>query len=318
MLAALFFFGAEILLWTDPLQHTLTEWALRLVGYMALAALALDFAARYRIREMYDVLVLAGIFGLCVGLFVQPQSSLVDFPRTLMTRVMGAHALIGAQMFGVLLALTGGQVARYRRLLLGYSAWLGFYWGIWMRWSPTLTQVFTRQVELSEMFLHLAVTFGCVLLTFVLVSRRRQEGMTPLDLRLSPLGLGMTLIVLVALFVVRTATNAINLSALPPLAVLLALCFAILWFRREGKGKTLLDAHLPPTPLAWGWIAAAGAIFSAMTLLGHQLPLFNVLGFNQLSIMELAFAAGGLLWLPTVAAVFSIRAIDRQAQQLES
>jgi hypothetical protein len=235
-----------------------------------------------------------------------------------MTRVMGAHALIGAQMFGVLLALTGGQVARYRRLLLGYSAWLGFYWGIWMRWSPTLTQVFTRQVELSEMFLHLAVTFGCVLLTFVLVSRRRQEGMTPRDLRLSPLGLGMTLIVLVALFVVRTATNAINLSALPAIAVLLGLCFAILWFRREGKGKTLLDAHLPPTPLAWGWIAAAGAIFSAMTLLGHQLPLFNVLGFNQLSIMELAFAAGGLLWLPTVAAVFSIRAIDRQAQQLES
>ena len=39
----------------------------------------------------------------------------------------------------------------------------------------------------------------------------------------------------------------------------------------------------------------------------------NVLGFNQLSIMELAFAFGGLIWLPLVAAVFSVRAIDRQA-----
>mgnify|MGYP000350740291 CR=1 FL=1 len=316
LLATLLFFGAELLLWINPLQHSALEWALRIVGYIALATLMLDFAVRYRIREVYDALVLAGIYGLSVGLLLQPQTSLADYPRTLMTRVMGGQALIGVEMFGLFLVLTGGHIPRYRRLMLGFSVWLGFYWGIWVRWSPVLTDFFSTQVDLVTMFVCAGIIFTLALALFTFMSRRH-PALTASDLQLSPMGLGVTLIVLIIVFLVRLADNAINLAALPAIILLLVLCSAILWFRRSDKGKTLFDSHLPPTPLGWLWIVLAIVIFSGAAIISYNIPLITVFDFNQLSVMEFAFAFGGLVWLPLVAAVFSVRAIDRQAQRLE-
>lgn len=317
LVATLYFFGAEVLLWTNPLQHSLLEWGLRIIGYVTLGVLTLDFAARYRIREVYDVLVLAGIYGLCVGLLLQPQTSLIDFPRTLVTRVMGAQALIGAEMFGLFLVLTGGESARYRRLLLGFSVWLGFYWGVWVHWSPILTERFSNEVDLITLFVSAGIVIALAFALFVYISRRG-ETLLPSNFRQSPLGLGVTLIVLISLFLVRLAENAINLDALPTTVILIVLCYAILWFRRADKGKTLLDSHLPPHPLAWLWIVLALVIFSMTAIFSYSIPLTTLFGFNQLSVMELAFALGGLVWLPFVAAILSVRAIDRQAQKLEN
>jgi hypothetical protein len=317
LLAILFIFGAELLLWTNPLQHSLTEWVLRIIGYLALATLILDFAVRYRIREVYDALVLMGIYGLLVGLMLQPQTSFADFPRTLMTRVMGGHTLIGVEMFGLFLALTGGHIPRYRRLLLGFSLWLGFYWGIWVRWSSLLTDLASSETDLFTMFACAGVVFILALIVFIFISKRH-AAITPLDFRLSPLGLGVTLIALIVIFLERVINNAVDINILPAVIILIILCYAILWFRRADKGAALLDSHIPPTPLRWLWIVLALVIFSASAIFSYGIPLLNVLGFNQLSVMEFAFALGGLVWLPLVAAVFSVRAIDRQAQKLES
>jgi hypothetical protein len=317
LLAILFFFGAELLLWTNPLQHTPGEWILRSIGYITLATLTLDFAVRYRIREVYDALVLMGIYGLIVGLVLQPQTAFADFPRTLMTRVMGGQALIGAEMFGLFLALTGGQIPRYRRLLLGFSLWLGFYWGIWVRWSPVLTDLSSSEVDLFTIFICAGVVLALTIGLLLFISKRR-AALNPVDFRLSPLGLGITFIILIIVFLERIVNSAIDITVLPPVLILLALCYAILWFRRADKGATLLASHIPPTPIGWLWIVLALVIFSTATVISYGIPLMNVLSFNQLSIMELTFAFGGLIWLPLVAAVFSVRAIDRQAQRLES
>jgi hypothetical protein len=120
------------------------------------------------------------------------------------------------------------------------------------------------------------------------------------------------------LFILRLTQRDVILEALPAFVLLAILCWAILWFRRADSGKTLLDAHFPPVPLGWGWITAAVILFAGAAALAYSLPLTTVLGYNQLSVMEFLFAGVGLLWLPTVAAVLSIRAFDRQSQILES
>jgi hypothetical protein len=127
LMAALLLFGSEILLWIDPPARAFTDWLLLVVGYVALGALVLDLAARYRIRSVYDAMLVIAIYALCAGLLLNPQTALADFPRTFMTRVLGAHGLLGLEMFGLFLALTNGTGRRTRRLLPGSSLWVGFY-----------------------------------------------------------------------------------------------------------------------------------------------------------------------------------------------
>src|SRR5258708_776960 len=94
LLALLLMFGSEILVWTNPAGRPILEWLLLIPGYVALSAVLLDFTVRYRIRDLFGVLLLAGIYSLSSALILNPASTLTDLPRTLVTRVMGAHGLI--------------------------------------------------------------------------------------------------------------------------------------------------------------------------------------------------------------------------------
>ncbi len=313
LMAALLLLGSEILLWTNPLVHTLEDWLLLVPGYIALGTLILDLAARYRIRDIYDAMTLAALYGLLAALLLDPQTTLVDFPRTLATRGLGGHTLLGLEMFGLFLALTGGNKRRFLRALLGFSAWLGFYWGVWVRWTPVLTDVFSEQADLMTMFLSVGAAMGFVLLFFVAVSRRCST-LTPPDLRLSLVGWGCLLIVLIMLLMVRVAQFAVDGLSLAVILSLSVSCGAVLWFRYSDKGAALLDAHIPPKPLSKRWILFAVIIFAALTVLGYELPLIDIGGYNQLSLMEFGFAALGFGWLPLLAAVFSVRAMDRQSR----
>ena len=125
---------------------------------------------------------------------------------------------------------------------------------------------------------------------------------------------GAVLIILVILFMIRVAQGQNMSAALPWVTALILLSYGILWFRRQNSGKTLLDNHWPPTPLAWGWTVLAGAIFVLTTVVAYALPLVNLLGLNQFSLMTLGFAGVGLGWLPLIAMVLGVRALDRQSR----
>ncbi|MDK3158990.1 hypothetical protein QPK87_20770 [Kamptonema cortianum] len=137
LLAALLVFGGEILLWQDPLSRSPLEWLMVAAGYTAIACLLLEIAARFRWREIYGLLALAGIYALLNAVLINPTLSFADFPRTLFTRVLGAQALTGALM----LAAWRWLLIPPRRpplvpLLL--CAITGAGWGIWARWSASL------------------------------------------------------------------------------------------------------------------------------------------------------------------------------------
>lgn len=315
LLGVLLCFGSEILLWNDPTAHSVWEWCVRLIGYIALAVLVLDLAARYRIRDVYHALTLAGIYGLCAGLLITPDTALVEFPRTLISRVMGGQMLLGLEMFGLCLALTGGRSARYRRLLLGFCLWVGFYWGVWGRWSPELSDRLSASVDLMTMLVY-AAPFLLTALGLLALLRRPGLGdsLTPDAMRLTPLQWMGLLAVLLGLFIMRAAQGSIAADALSAIVLLLALCIGILWSQHSDKGAALLDAHLPPAPLAWGWIAAALLIFAGAMVFAYDLPLIPIEGINQYVLMDFGFVAVGSSWLPLVAMVLGVRAIDRQSR----
>lgn len=306
LLAITLMFGSEVLVWTDPPGRSVVEWLLLIPGYLVLSAVVLDFTMRYRPRDLFGALVLAGIYSLAASLIINPASTLNEPPRTLVTRVMGAHALLGAEMLGLFLALTGGT--RRRSFLIGCVI-VGLAWGMWMRWWP-------QDNGLSEVSLVTMLMYGVIGLVLIGAAQfyagHRANNLTLDELRLSPRGWSVVIVTVAILFIIRLAQGVIDGGTLVLVLLLLVLSWAILWFRGRTKGNTLLDAHIPVKPLGWGYLLIAVAVFLAVAIFAYNLPRIQLGEVYQLSIIALGFTAYGLAWLPTVSLVLGVQAYLRQ------
>ena len=316
LVAALLLFGVEVLLWIDPPSRSALDWLLLAVGYLALATLTLDFAARYRIRDIYDAMLLAAVIGLSGAVFLNPETTFDDVPRTLVSRAIGGHSVMSLYMIGLFMALTARYNRRYRRRVVLFAVWLGFFWGVWVRWSPSESDWLSDDVTLETMYLAAAVTLGAALCLFG-AGRRYSGGLTPGAFILPPVGLAvLTLVVLIAL-ILRALDGTLDGTGLFVAALLAILSAMTLWYRRTEGGVIMLDAHIPGVALSPAWITLTAAAFVWAAALAYHLPLVELVGINQLELMEFLFVAAGFIWLPLVALVFSSRAIDRQWGRLD-
>lgn len=317
LLAALLAFCSEILLWTSPPARSLLDWLLLALGYLALSALLLETAARFRLRDIFGLLTLAGIYGLLNGLLLNPQSALLDVPRTLITRAMGAHAFAGLLALALFFGLLGGSL-RSRRLLviLALALVIGVGWGAWARWSPP---TFGTGIETAPETLLLYTAVGVALIAFALILIRRApmpSADPPLtsSFRLDSRGWAFTLIVLFGLLIVhllRGEIDSLSLVIIPTLAVFSA---AILWFQQRKKGTTLLDSLNAPSPDLVS-LALIVVAFAGSGALGFTLPRGES-SSDPLALIGALFTAYGLVWLPAVSLVLGARAFSKQARAM--
>lgn len=298
LLAALLWFGSTGLLWT-PIRSPL-DW-LTLPGYYAISALLLDLAARFRARDVFALLTLAGIYGLLTALFIHPATALIDMPRTLFTRALGAHALVG------LVALVAFLRGRNPPIYLGGALLVGVAAGVWARWSPVElwggSEPTTLIIAIS--------TFAVGVAVFLALSAVAEQSDPPTDYRLSPLGWLIISVIGAALILFHAAQGRIDGVAAITSLVLVAFSTAILWFQKRVKGAMLLD-QVPAQRLP-------GAILPAVTffvgaVVGCLLPRTDPDG---ISILVSLFAAYGVIWLPAVSIVLGWRAFARQARALK-
>lgn len=317
LLAMLLLFGSEVLAWTNPPQRPLMEWLLLLPGYLAISTILLDLIVRYRVRDLFGGLLLAGIYSLVAALAINPSSMLNDMPRTLFTRVMGAHSLIAAETIGLFLVLTGAGRSR-SNLLIGCVV-VGLAWGIWVKSWPV--EEGFGAVSLPTM---LAFGVGGVAVIGVLlygILPRLQVSLTSetsetgelLDtLRLSSRGWTIVIFVLSALITIRWLSGEIDAAGLVLCPLLLVLCWAIIWFRGRKRGDTLLDGHIPTQPLPLTDLLIASVIFIGVGVLGYNLPDVKLGTITPLKLIGLGFTAYGLAWLPAVSLVLGVQGYLRQ------
>ncbi|MEZ4668073.1 MAG: hypothetical protein R3E39_09165 [Anaerolineae bacterium] len=315
LLALLLLIGSEVLAWNNPTGRPVVEWVLLLPGYLALSALLLDFMVRYRVRDLFGALILTGIYSLSAALVLNPSATLNDLPRTLMTRVMGAHALLAAEMLGFFLVLTRGQTRSRRYLLIG-AIIVGLAWGIWVKnWPPD--EGFGA-VDLPVMLAYCAGSLALIaLLLYGLTARplpalADESAPMPQD----ALRLGRQEWLMVAVILVASAGLRLVRGEIPPgglfVAGLLVLCWAILWFRGRKKGATLLDGCFPPQPIAFSRFLLIASLFLALAVFGYNLPAIQVGTITPYTFIGLGFTAYGLAWLPTVSLVLGIQGYLRQ------
>lgn len=313
LLATILFFGSEILLWTNLTGRSLIDWLLLIPGYLALSTLLLDFLVRYRVRDLPGLMTIAGLYGLLNALLLNPDTTLFDIPRTLVTRVTGAHTLLGLEMLILFLAFTGGHLRSLHRTILAGAAGVGLAWGTWVRWSPGQVDVPAEVIPVEVMMLAGALGIAAILLVTWRVYRQANQ-LTPQALLLSlPEGL-LLAITGVGFALIQLARGKLDFPALAFILILCGVCFAMLWFRRETKLTSLIEHHLPVRRLPLIWMGLTIAILFWTGLLAYSLPLIGTADFNQLTFIIYGFTLYGLAWLPAVSLFIGIRAYVRQIQ----
>jgi ABC-type antimicrobial peptide transport system permease subunit len=121
----------------------------------------------------------------------------------------------------------------------------------------------------------------------------------------------------VVLFLLQGLGNSYDGEEIIVTGILIVICWLGLWSQRPEKGKMLLDAHFPPIIPPMIWLIGALGMFAVGVILGYGLPLVTFNGISQLYLLELAFAGVGFLWLPLVAGVLAVRAIEQQSRKLD-
>lgn len=315
LLAALFLFASEIILWTVPIEHSPLEWLIRGFGYLLLATLTLDIAQRYRIRDGFDAMILLAGTALISGLLINPLISWELVPDSLLIRIIGGDALVMLIMWGIFLAWMRGDVRKYWWQQAIGTVWLGIFWGFWMRWTPELNGTF-EAIPLNQMFMITGITFTVIVLFYLLVIVQSGKNIEADDVMLTNLEWAIALLVMIVLFLVQAVQQNFGAGAFLVTALVLALCWLILWLRRDAEETSILDTHLPlkmQNPL---WIILMMASFVVATYLSYHAPLITDLQYvNQLWLMEIGSFAVGILWLPIVASVIATRAVDRYMRE---
>jgi hypothetical protein len=320
LLASLLLFGSEIVLWTMPTTRSLFDWVLLIIGYLALSLILLELAAFYRARNIFDLITLAGIYGLLNALLLNPASALVDVPRTLVTRAMGAHSLIGLAMLAFFLWVSGRR--RAPLAVFAGAALVGIAWGTWAHWSP-LEFATGGETPLSTLLIAALVPLAAGGIALILnpPGRRAKAQMNaPLSppegaiRRMTRLDWALVLAAGLTLLIVRLAEGALDAFSLVTIPLLIVYCVAVLYFQRRKKGAMLLDGleGRESSPALY----TAGIIAVMLGgLLGYSLPR-GAGASDPLAVIAVVFTGYGLVWLPAVSLVLGARAFARQARAL--
>jgi hypothetical protein len=306
LLAALLLFGSEILLWTVPTGRNLLDWIPLVVGYVALAALLLELTLRFRVRNIFGLLALAGIFGLLNGLLLNPESTLTDMPRTLFTRVTGAHTLVGLLMLRLFLQMVTPQQSNPTASLIT-GGLVGIGWGTWARWSPTLLRTDAADTPLPTL---LIISIDVVTVIGILLFLRGND--KPDELRLRGIEWIGVLVVLAGLLLARGLSTQIDTLSLTLIAALIALCLTLLWFQKREKGQTVLDG-IGTIPPPWKSLGATLVAFVVAGILSYGLPRGEG-EQDPVFIITTLFTAFGLTWLPGVALALGAQAVARMVR----
>ncbi len=299
-------FGSEVLLWTD-VARAWWLWLPLIAGYVAIAALLLDLLVRFQVRELFGLLVLAGIYALLASWSLNPAATLQDLPIHLMTRVMGAQFAAGVAGIGLFIVLLGANPPK--AALVALSGVVGALWGIWVSGHHVVFSDVTQAVSLASILI--GGTIGTAAVLAMWAASTRAGGLNAKMLRLSHVEWVAVVVALVLLLVMWATLGTDIVNAMPSIVALLLYCVLALWFQANSDATNWLD-HLSPMRTASGlWLLIAAVVFLGAGATTFQLSAPTEASPGLLAALSIAFGTLGLVWLPAVSLVLGLRAYRR-------
>ena len=309
-LAALLLVFSEWVVWQTPLAYNVLEWGGLVVLYVALAAVALDIIARYRVHDLLSLLLVAGMYGLVNGTLIS-RITTRDLPLSLLIRPLGAQPLAFMAAFAAFLVLISGR--NTGPLGSALAAGVGLVWGIWVRWFPSVSDETIPSVAVDDALGALGVgLMACMVLRYVLPL---PEVIRPAGWRLTPYGWAAAGGVLVAGLVLGSAQGDITRQDIGVAGMLLVILGAMLHvtqpLRAERSYLHALTLPQRPNPLAWVVLVVPCLV---MGWVGYQLPGSGDEAL-QSDILFWALTVFGVVWLPLASVMIGVRAFVQLARE---
>lgn len=309
LLAVLLGFGAEGLLWSAPSNRAPLDLALTLAGLLACASILLDLIARWRVRDLYGLAAIGGLFALGYATLINPIVTLRDLPLTLLTDVMGGQSLIAMAML-LMFFVIAGNAGSWAWLGIPLGALIGACWGIWLRWSPTLGDWGAAPTSPETVALW-GVGFAVAVLLLSLLT----AWLSPIPAEALRMGVyemmavgGVVIAALYRQFDSRAIDAPIYLS----LSGLAAICVAMLWYRKDSYFAWLPDPwQAKPATLA---LLATLSVLVITALWAYSQPAVQVGNLHLFDFIRLIFAIIALVWMPGLVALIGLKAVMRDIQ----
>lgn len=317
-LGAALLFTCEIMLWRDVTGHDAATWLLLAGGYVLIASLALDFAARYRVRDAAGFMALAVVVAALTALLLTPHSTLTVLPEHLFSRVVGAYGVTALCAFGLMASVWGGANANRRglALVLAYATAGGLLAGVWARSGHELSAWSANPATLEALIGWHLVGGAALALTGVWLARRGRPAAEALrfDMRgWAIIGLLIALIVFAGIVAERY-----DGAALIGAGGLAFVGWLALWYEHNAKTRPLLERlrQLPPLPPYQ--VALLLALYGGALWAGWHVPADTVDGLPPVTVLELGFVALGFGWLPFLSVWIAARALERESRRLDT
>lgn len=306
MLALLWAIGGEVLSWSFQSDRSELDWLLIVAGYAAMAYAFCDLAVRWNLRDLYGVAALGGLAALLHALLLNPQMALVEIPRTLVTRALGAQGILLMGMLLMWLLLLG--VLPFRRLLFSLAVIMGLCWGTWVRYAPILTDLRAPVIEADTFTL---IGVGCILvITLMAYMGTRFPAVAPAQLTLGSYEAGAVATVAIGLLYRQFDQGSIDGVTRGVVIGLIGICLAMQWFRKDStRSYFARETQLRPD---WPLVIGSLIAFLICAVVTFNAPIIGDEAFNQLSVVVLIFGIFGVTWLPGVAAILGLRAVLRE------
>ncbi len=259
---------SELVMWQNPVAHTLIDWPVLLVLYVALAAIMMDLVVRFQARQLTELLLISGIYGMASAAIIS-HSAFDNYPFGLIIRALGLQT--GAGFYGLMLFVTimRGRPIDWR--YIGAAIGIGLLWGIWLHWYPIQQRINWGLVPIATAQLYILPALVLIGLLFFFVAPRfrflLERQMQLLWWEVIVVGLPL----FIALLVGMLQTNAAQESLIPviPMVILIVIGGCITWalfYQRHGYEPSILAQMIYVAPNTVSFIILAITFLFAGTL----------------------------------------------------
>lgn len=306
VLGTLLLAWGELAVWRHAHTYSVIEWGIIVLIYLALAAILLDLIFRWRLQDKWwGYLLVGGVFGILQNMLIA-LDIFEDVPASLIFYATGLETAMFLLAMACFRFLYRGQTARF--IDYGVAAAVGVAVGVWTRWYPEIDTV-NQEVPALDLTLSnalIALVFAAV---FALALPRAAEP-SRRDWMLSPMEWTAAGGLLLVVFLAQLGRGDIDPLGVVAALVTLIVLLVVLWYTGtqitsiETERDTFFFNLKPPFARAWALVLIP---FTLAYIVGYEVLPSNNNDPLQASILFIALAAFGALWLPLIFVFIGIQ-----------
>jgi hypothetical protein len=302
----------EFVAWHQSSTYSLLDWLAVATIYLALTMITLDLIARFQIHDWIGILLIGGIFGIAHSALIS-LTFYHNIPINIVLHATGLQTLMFMLTYAAFQFLYTNTIPPQPLFII--TPILGLGYGISLKWLPHLDSINLPVPELGAALPYTIIALiASALIIFIM---RLPAEIKRFDWMLLPMEWVFSGGVIFVTALLRFNGGYIDSPFAFTIAlVILAMILLLLWFIHSTQPKQKIEwgIKLAPHQQTIIYWVTMFLPFALAAWLGYQLPGDGKYSL-QGTLLFGALIAFGILWLPIVSTLISIRAFSEMGRQ---